>query len=221
MALTTLARAKRALGIATSDTAQDDLLADLILSASAHINKWCRRTFERTTYTEYPRCYGTRKVRFRQRPVLTLTSVYLDSTRTFAAGSLLTVDEDYALINQQLVRLSGVWPMAVENRRGLLANKQVPAEGIVKVVYVAGYDPPGETPGTPASPMPEDVIQACNLLIARDLGIAGAGESMQAENLEDYSYLRQRGGAERDEQGIPPEITGILAPYRRLSLGGA
>lgn len=221
MALTTLTRVKRALGIADSDTGSDALLTDLIASASARINRWCRRTFERDTYTEYPRSYGTRKIRFLQKPVLTLTSVHIDSTRTFASGSLLTVDEDYALINQQLVRLGGVWPMGIENRRGLLANIQRPAEGAVKVVYVAGYDDPNEDAGDPASPMPPDLMQACNLLVARDFGLAGTGESMQSETLEDYSYMRQRGGTERDEDGIPPEITGLLAPYRRHSVAGA
>lgn len=222
MALTTLARVKRALGIGTADVSNDNLLTDLIASVSARINNWCRRKFERGTYTEYPRCFGTRKVRLRQKPILALTGVYLDSTRTFAAGSLLAEDEDYALINGQLVRLGGVWPLAVEDRRGLLANRQVPAEGVVKVVYEAGYDDPNDAPGTPASPMPEDVMQAANLQLAYDFGIAGTGQNLQSETLEDYSYSQGPDPVIVGSSGtILPEAEPLLRPYRRLSLGGA
>lgn len=129
-------------------TGQDALLATLITRADALMAAFCGYpqlddgsfTLEDTTYTVYP--HGPRRggdpatVCLCIRPIVSITSVHVDTTRVYGAGSLLAEGTDYDVHNiaGSLDLLPGgsleVWPVT---RRA------------IKVVAVAGYTttPPG------------------------------------------------------------------------------
>lgn len=198
--LSTLGGVKAKLGIA--NTTQDALLTTLIEQTDARIRTYCAREFESATFTEYPTCYGTRQMRLKQKPIISITSIHVDSTRVFAANSLLTAGTDYSLVDGKVLRVGTVWPNATENRYGLLANAQVPAVGVVKVVYAAGY-----------ATIPPDVVLASDLLIALEYRSRKLGGPTQSESLEDYSYARD--GTTVGAVGLPGVVAGLLAPYVR------
>lgn len=200
MALTTLTAVKLKLGIST--TTYDTVLTSLITQASAAIKKRCRRELEAADYTEYPQGFGTRKLLLKEKPINSVASVRIDPTRAFtASNTLLTADVDYKIQRNVLYRLNNVWPAARQNIFGLLADAVVPSDGIIKVVYNAGY-----------SPIPDDLAAACELVVARWFGEAKDGEPMSSESLEDYSYSRATGANDADPLGY---VMPLLRPYIR------
>ena len=179
------------------------MLTALVEQADAAIKKYCGRTLESATFTEYPKGYHTRSLRLKEQPVTSITSVHVDSLREFNASTLLTAGTDYQLINNMLFRVNGVWPGARENRFGLLFDAQVPSDGVIKVVYVAGY-----------ATVPADLTLAADMLVAYLLQSRISAAPYNSESLEDYSYSRDGAG---NEPMIPATIRAYLAPYvRRL-----
>lgn len=202
MALTSVSNVKTKLGI--SGTGEDTLLTALVAQADAMIKRWCDRAIESATFTEYPQGYGSRMLRLQEQPVTSITSVYVDSQRQFAASTLLDASQ-YTLVNNALIRVGGVWPASRENRFGLLYDAQVPSVGVIKVTYVAGY-----------VTVPSDIVAAADMLVARLYAMRQTGDLMQSENLEDYGYAR---GSDAGTNGdILRSVRGILAPYRRLRI---
>ncbi len=231
MALTTLAIVKTALGIPASNSSQDALITQLITEAQTIIANYCKRTFELTSYTEYYSGRGRRDVILKNRPVPTVTSLWLDQTgyygqgtsSPFAASTLLTPGDDYVLVYDDNVpqsncgllrRLPGsaaaFWPDYYGEAAGgtgvLAARKQAAwpiGEGTIKVAYTAGY-----------TTIPADLESACNQLVAFLRRTGPAGAALVSETLGSYTYTV--------DTTVPKDIgtiKQILARYREKSVG--
>jgi len=216
--LTDITSLKTFLGI--SDDSEDNLLALLIPQVSDAIEEYLGRTFTSATYTEYYMGEGTPFLVLNQRPVTSITSVYLDEegywgqpSGSFAAPTLLQQGVDYALeIDQsdgtsrsgKLYRIKSYWPIAFTYITGVISSNMGPATGNVKVTYVGG------------SNAPANVKLACNMAIARIRLLAPYGMALQSESYEEYSYSLL--GYVPDHI-FTAEVRSLLARYRTIALG--
>lgn len=198
MALSTRTSVKTHLGIPQSDTTEDNALDQWLAGASALIKRYLGgQQLEQATYTEYYQGLGTNQLRLRQRPVISITSIYLDTdgyygqgTTPYPAATLLTAGLDYALVPDQpdgtssrsgiVERLNGTWPAGWKRTRGMLGAAITPGLGNLKITYVAGY-----------ATIPADIELATNKLVALIRREAQAGAALTGENYSDggsYSY---------------------------------
>lgn len=154
MALTTVALVKARLGIPSSNTAQDALLADIVAETDDILKDHLRQNVESATYTEYYKGNGGTVLILRQRPVQSITSIHVDAdgyygygTSPFATADLLVAGTDYVLdlISSTAYsetgfvrRIGAVWP-ALQQPTQLINGVIVTGLGNIKVVYVAGY----------------------------------------------------------------------------------
>lgn len=201
--LATAATLRTELGV--SDSVLPDARADdLILRASKAAEKYCGRVFAKETLAEIFRPQSWCHVPAVQRgimqlaryPVVSVSSVVEDGT-TLAAGT----DYETDTVAGQVFRLSG------DSRIGWSGGK-------VTVAYIAGYVLPGDG-GTRT--LPED-IEAAVLKLAAGLYFGAArdplikGESADGIGSVDY-WVGGMPGAGGD---LPPDVTALLDPYRRL-----
>lgn len=219
MALVTLEELKVALAIKSSSTTDDDMLYQYITSAQALIQSYLKiyNLESHTVTSEYYRGTNTRYIRLRDRPVISVTSVYMDGTGYFGQGSdpfpaatLLTAGTHYALeldhpagySRSGLVRrIDGVWPAQVLRRRGELAPYTDLAAGNIKVTYVAGF-----------ATIPADLKQVVYMMVAQMRHGGFAGGPLSQEGLEGYSVSLADPGL------LSESIKGLLAPYKGLAL---
>lgn len=192
-ALTTTAAAKVYLKI--GNTNDDTVIAALVSRYSAVVSTYCDRRFAATTYTnERYDGTGTENLYLRAFPVTTMTSIYLDSARDFAAGSLLVADDDYYVVPEDghglVVRLNGVWDKGV---------------AVIKATYVAGY-----------ATIPGPVIEATHRLIAR----AKAWSDMGTHAVSAQSIQAGGGSVSFVEHDIPKDVKKLLEPYRKTRIRG-
>lgn len=96
-------RLKTLLG--TSTTAEDELLAQLVLAAEGAVERYCHRTFDRREYVEHYDGHGQPDLVLHRVPVIDVLAVWLDSNghygdgiNAFAAETLQTRGSDYVLI---------------------------------------------------------------------------------------------------------------------------
>lgn len=148
MSLTTLANVKAFKNIA--GTEHDAELARLIPMADALIARYCGRTFEAASVTEY---HSTRaaipRLALARPPVTAITSIHDDPDRQYGSGTLLTPGTDYVLEDPEA---------------GIVAFDQYTVLGGInnlKVVYDGGY-----------ATIPADLEQAAIEIVwlTRDLG---------------------------------------------------
>lgn len=141
--LTTLANVRAALKVATTDTGDDAYITALVTRASSFIKRYCRREIldPGADVTEIHDGRGRSKIRLRDWPVITLTSVHEDSESLFP-GSTLVPSTDYI----------------VDKRLGVIVRPYGVAwlryDQSVKVIYRPGY-----------TTTPADVEQACIELV--------------------------------------------------------
>lgn len=185
LGLTTLSRLKLALGKDVTDTSEDDRLLTLLDAAEATVARYLNRNLLRDTYTEYFNGTGRPSLVLSHRPVISVTGVYVDpvgyygqSAGGFAASTMLTQGQDYALVNPNanernpgiLTMLSALWD-------GTGLSNWPQGQGNVKVVYVAGY-----------TQVPADVSQAVAMIVGQMLAQSDRGLPLQSETLGEYSY---------------------------------
>lgn len=218
MALTTVAAVKTYLKI--SDSSEDTFLTAVLAYADALIKRYLNQNIESATYTEYYSGNGTRHIRLRQRPVTSITSVYLDSggyfgtgTDAFASTTLLTAGTDYTIVKDQsdgssksglLERLNGMWPQVAVRTVGMLTPAYENNRGNIKVTYVGGY-----------SSIPDDLVFAEILTVANIRFMQPHGARLQSEGYEDYNY--SLASMARPEDILSP-VRSILSRYRPLEL---
>lgn len=197
----------------------------LVRAACSAVEAYCGRLFDYDTYTEYYPGQGTAYLTLRNRPVHSVTSVHLDwdgysgqgPAPNFDAGTLLVAGVDYYLDRRGegkpshtglLVRVRGLWPTYF-SRGGPQTVGQYPvhADGLIRVVYVAGYQPVD---------MPADLKLATAEVAKRmstfteNLGILGS------ERLGDRSFelLRPPMIVSDPEMG---SVRQLLAKYREVA----
>jgi len=190
MSLTTLADLKTRLGL--SGTGEDDLLNLLIVQADSFFEGQTNRSIESNSYTEYYNGNGRDFLYLDNRPVTSITNLYVDqegyygqAAGAFAAATEWTAGDDFALVrsdesekNRGLVRAlkhrefyshqGGIWPAG---------------KGNIKVVYDAGY-----------TVVPDDLQGAAQSLIALWRSAAEQGLPLRSEQLDSYAYELMRSG---------------------------
>lgn len=236
MALSDLTALKIALGIAASNTSRDNVLEQALNAADRAIKSYCKRALEYASYTWYLNGSGMPELVLPQRPVVSITSVNLDSrgffgrgVDAFASDTLLTEGVDYVLKYDDpeggrsqsgiLLRISGgahpndsyFWP--AQQPQGTLTARVSPywprGIGNVKILAVAGYQT-----------VPEDLAAACHMLaVWLWKNIPRGGVPLGSERFEEYGYSLAvnalRTGTGGPEIGT---IRGLLAPYKERSL---
>lgn len=211
----------------TSEDSKLDLMTDYV---DAAIKKWLGRDIEQTTYpgaatggtgdSGFYSGTGTSRLILRQRPVRSITSIYVDASGrwgqnpdgSFATATLLTAGTDYALdldayngsanvsMKGIVVRIGNVWPALRTYNRGWITPGVEPQRGNIKVAYVAGY-----------SSVPSDIVQAAALWVSHIRNIQPKGGTLSSESLGSYSYsLAAMTG------GMPAEVRMLLSGYREL-----
>jgi hypothetical protein len=182
---------KGRLGI--SGSSEDTHLAIILNAATALIDGLCNTTFTSTTVTseEYDGT-GSRYLQLRHRPVISVTSVYIDGSllgsseyELQAREGFLVVPENEGYVNPRLYSQGEmpdgwVWPRGTN---------------IVSVTYAYGY-----------SATPDAVKLACIYL------------SMQMYRKEGALGVKSEGMGPRsitytDTGAITPEVAALLAPY--------
>ena len=228
MALTTLNALKISMGIPLTNTSMDTQLTAFVAAADAAVKKWCKRDLESTTYSaDYYSGNNRPDLVLRQRPVTTLTSIWVDAAgfwgqgaNAFASNTLQTVGRDYALIKDApggaaslsgIVRRVGttglvgfmggiVYPSGL--RQGTLSGWDRgtvwPAgDGNIKVSYTAGY-----------LTVPSDLQEATNMIAKQLKAMQGTGMPMASENYVDYAYALLT-----DPKSPIASVRSILAQY--------
>jgi hypothetical protein len=167
-ALTSIATVKTQLDIPSGDTSQDSFLERLINSSSQQIEMFCNRPFVSASFTEYYDANRTNEIMLKKAGVTAITSVYLDSSRVWAADSLVDASE-YGFMQPNLLRkYSGTWGAGTQ---------------ILKVTYTAGY-----------IVIPADVEDACIMLVEqryRRKNDRQSNKTSQSKVNESVSYLTE------------------------------
>ena len=139
--LVKIERVKTYLEIASTDTAQDVLLQDLIARIGAWVERYCDRTFAKATYIEQYDGDGSDTLVVRQWPLMSVASLFDDPLRVFGAATQIAATDFVLYKNTGIIRLDGLaFSTGIQN---------------VKVTYDAGY-----------TDTPDDVQQAVVELVA-------------------------------------------------------
>lgn len=134
-------------------------------------------------------------------PIISVTSVHEDTTRTYGAPTLLVVDTDYI----------------VSKPTGKLVRVQAGAGALywqsgfrpVKVIYEAGYLVPGATTPVGATAIPEDLAQVCAEMAATIFQDADRKEWGKVQmSSQDRTITRVTGY-------MTDDLKARLSPYQR------
>lgn len=165
----------------------------LIAIAQAQLERWCGRSFESATYTQYDDGQNLPFVMLNNTPIASITSwawIGDDGTETTIAASTYRFDQatgKLGFIDQRYGRFGG-WYANGWSSDGPVSDfgfvNQVPDRfRNSKVVYVGGY-----------STVPADIKQLVrdmvSTMIADGAGGAGPNDAVQSETLGSYSYTK-------------------------------
>lgn len=138
---------------------------------------------------------GTKFLALRQRPVVSIQSLYYDAAGYFGAGqnaftdpaALLVSGTDYVLYvdndrygfseRGHVARISGFWKQPNERVRGILVSIPGDALGNIKISYTAGY---------PSCPLDLQIVE--NQIVAIIRSSAERGMPLASETLDYYTY---------------------------------
>jgi len=216
MALSTVTSVKTQAGIPASDTSRDDQIAAILAGVTAHVKNTLNRDIEQATYTEYYSGDGTPVLLLRQRPVTSITSIYLDNAgywgdganSPFSSPRLLVDGVDYALRRTSatlgspaglVYRINGVWNYPTRRQQGYVSNQPGVGNGNLKVTYMAGFPT-----------IPADLQMGVNSLVMRILNAAAMGGQAQQASYEDASVVYLAPGEAAKMMG---SIEAALAPH--------
>jgi hypothetical protein len=215
--LTTLPDLKAYLKLNPNDTSQDTLLTTLIGQVSTAIENYLGRLILQNTYTEFPRAGNHDALLLRNRPITTITSVFLDygghygdAIGAFPPSTELIEGNDFALLRDQpdgsslsgmLIYLNGVWPRPIVRSYGLLTPFYYDARGLIKVIYTGGY-----------VTVPPDIELATNMMIAGIWQMAPYGRWLTSESYEERSIGF---AAPRSQLAIYGPAVTLLAKYKQ------
>ena len=231
MALLTLDTLKGYLGLAVTDTSDDVRLSLLLDAATAYAQEFTGRQLEKGSRIEYYAGTGQRTLALRQRPVWSITNLWLDHAGWYGVPSgsfsnttrLLTQGVDYVL-DQDLktdasgpksraglvVRIGTVWEELQRWRTpGHVSAENLPPWGNIKVEYVAGYDP---------SAVPADLQAAITMLVSLFSKTTQSGAPLEGERIGDYSYTVLTGRMMQHTHPVQGSVDKILARYREYPI---
>lgn len=136
--LTTLTNFKKHINKPASDTDDDDYLEQLIMRSSLDIERYCDRKFRARNYgnggydPEYQDGSGSRYLRTRQYPIISITNLYDDNERDWGS-TYLKASTDYYIHNAE----AGIISLESDAVKGTNFLK---GWGNIRLEYVAGYD---------------------------------------------------------------------------------
>lgn len=170
-------------------------------------------------YTEFYGGDGTQKLKLKQRPVISVDSLYYDQTAYYGTGTdpfnsstLLVEGTDYVLkrdnASQTEVSLSGhvygigrVWTRPTGHPYGMVSQWPGDALGNIKITYKAGW-----------FPIRDDLQLACNQFVSLVRAMKNQGAGLKSEQYDYYRYELQP-MLEQDQQ--MGGIRQLLSPYRK------
>lgn len=184
----------------------------LIASAERAVRDLCGRQFNYATYTDYPDTDWRRLAMVNEYPVNPADiDVRFDRSRLFDVTTKLTYGTDFTLDHMDsmtgwsksgiLVRLTGTWPGDWDRTVPNIEPRPVPAKGMLKVVYAAGFPL-----------IPHDLKLAVWEIVADRLSARRKGVPLQSESGMNYSYSR---AAWADEAAKVLAVQNIIPNYRR------
>jgi len=210
---TTLDKLKLHLGIEFSDESKDELLEYLIEDSTKDIENECGRSFERNTFTEYFCGNGSQVIYLKNRPVISITSVTINSGES---GSLNTLIETIAASNCDIVDTaaifySGGFPDGRALEEGIVGKYPDPSKTSrnITITYVGGYILPGEED----SDFPADLEGACIELCKHKYPYSVQNRNVVSEQIADYKVQYGK-STEYEKDGIPIRVMRILKRYK-------
>jgi uncharacterized phiE125 gp8 family phage protein len=192
-ALTTLASVQAHLGLSAG--VDESLLETLINQASDIVEKHIGRAIKSATYTQYYDGDGSEDLILRNWPLISVTTLHVDTARSFPDGSLLTADTDYVVYKED-GRIS-LLTEPLRNQYG--ANVFPSSRKCIKVVYVAGY-----------ATVPNDLIWAANEMVAYLYDNRSAASAVASQSIGGFSE------SYNDAAGtdIPAHVRKVVDRYR-------
>ena len=196
--LTNLAELYAYTGETSTTDADAKAYLGLLTAAEAAVRRICGRQFTRNTYTEYLDGSGTQAIMLRETPVVSITSVNLDTAGFYGQGTnspfgsstalvagddyFLRIDDPTGVSNSGLLyRTNKNWTAALNYVSQMQVPRITPMGGpylgCVKVVYVGGYDL-----------VPADLKQAIFQIVQDRKAAINQGEKFAGEGFEGYSY---------------------------------
>jgi len=195
--------------------------------AVALIEEYLGRKIMQATYTEYYSGTGRPFFALRQRPVQSISALYLDEEAFWgdAPGAFnptttqLIEGTDFALDRDQpdgssrsglVYKINDYWPRPIVRAFGRIAPDLGPRVGNIIVSYTAGYQT-----------LPNDLGLAVSLTMAHLLQLGRRGGVVQSESHgEGFNYQFSVKVAEASAADIlPPYVKRILARYRNVAVG--
>lgn len=158
--LTNLSELQTFMQLGSISDAESGFYLQLLALAETAVQRICGRQFVYDTYTEYLDGEGTFGFLLRETPVLTITSLYVDTTAyggqaagAFAADKLLTQGVDFYLDvddskgtlsnSGRVARIGRRWPNSLtfisQQNNPRLTPMPMACPKCVKVIYTAGY----------------------------------------------------------------------------------
>lgn len=195
-AWTTLNNVKEQVHLGISELDFDDQLSNLVNRSYKILEKYIGRPIKQATYTEFYSGDNTGELVLRKWPVISVTSVYVDTKldRVFGSDTLVDsanyyvdVDSENSVGAIQFVQQNGTGPTFFEFG---IRN--------IKVTYVAGF-----------ATIPNDLVHASTMHVSwmfRRSDTEGTNSQSLASKTETY-----------DNDLIPAYIKQILYPYKDYS----
>lgn len=236
MALATIDYLKSFLGITSSSTDEDASLQIYLDAACAAFKTEVGRDLESTTYpsasTDGPgdsgfySGNGSRILVVRQRPLVSISALYLDASGrfgvnpdgSFATATQLVYGTDFVIPFDGCLpgtstkcsyagfieRVGTVWPGRVQYSPGTITMRPIPHIGNIKVAYTAGF-----------TTVPPDIKVAVCQVAAFIRSGADKGGPLQSESLGGYSYSRASAAMGAPEMGT---VRSVVRKYKQLSI---
>lgn len=219
-ALITVAKAKFNCGLASSYTADDDFLEDLIMDTSAEIANYCQRILKHATYQEYYTGNNRQNLILNQYPCWTIDWIKDNgSTLPTSDYQLLGDDIDRGTVYRELGWITN------NVYTGLINEEAVASTRKYEVKYTAGYYTPTNAlygTGT-GKDIPRGLQSVCAELVAEKyLQIKQAGLGVSAIKQGDLSYTFGKyslRNVTNDVEGLSARHASVLAKFKKLVLG--
>lgn len=224
MALITLLELKTALGI--TDSASDTRLTRIIAAATAMINAYVGVTsVETTSYTEYVNPGpGAELITLKLPPSrcpITITSLYEDTTRAWAVGTLLASGTDYLqekVGGTGIIRLNQNWLYSLRTMPDRLAPVLLAQIGTVKAVYTIDNAELLAVAGEAA--LAESIARYNAFLNGASIGNV-TSDTMDGASVRIDTNIKGNSGRKANSADgfTSPLVAGWLDPWRKVSIG--
>ena len=217
--LTTLATVKEEMQI--TSTSDDNYLTRLIRQSTSAIENYCDRAFTRAVATEIVSLplnqWTDSRLLLPRYPVIAVSSVVVEATGAVIDSTTYEIDSAPGGI---LYRARGWSPWSVDQFPNATSALQVPLREVrYQITYEAGYDAAEGTPGTPASPIPDDLERGAIELVKSFYRARLRDPLIKADETFGVGRLEFWVGNTPGSGNLPQTVVAMIDNYRRLSIG--